>query len=120
MIIRIFALIIFLIGNHCSYAQVFDYHGFTPFIGPAFSYENLGFTESFEGANTVNFKNNKLGYGLTFGWEIRPNRIQSWLLRTNLRWFPNLNLEVQPNSKISFDNLEFNFIQLIIFPNRMF
>lgn len=63
---------------------------------------------------------NKIAYGLTFGWDIRPNNIQSWILRTNLRWYPNLAIELDQNSKVSFDNLEFNFIQLIIYPNRMF
>lgn len=98
---------------------LFDYHGFVPFIGPTISYENLSFKENFEGQRTFDFEEIKFAYGLTFGWDIRPNRIQSWLLRTNLRWYPNLFLEVEPNTKVSFDNLEFNFIQLIIYPNRM-
>lgn len=98
---------------------LFDYHGFAPFTGPTVSYEHLSFKESFENQNTVDMEDDKLGYGLTFGWDIRPNRIQSWMLRTNLRWYPNLFLEVDPNSKVSFDNIEFNFIQLIIYPNRM-
>ena len=98
---------------------LFDYHGFVPFVGPSISYENLSFKESFKGQKTFDMDDKKLGYGLTFGWDIRPNRIQSWILRTNLRWYPNLFLEFEPNSKVSFDNLEFNFIQLIIYPNRM-
>lgn len=98
---------------------LFDYHGFVPFVGPAISYENLAFQEDFEGQKTVDVDENKLGYGLTFGWDIRPNRIQSWILRTNLRWYPHLFIEVEPASKVSFNNLEFNFIQLIIYPNRM-
>jgi len=99
---------------------LFDYHGFAPFLGPTVSYENLKFREEFEGDLTYNLTQNKLGYGLTVGWDIRPNRIQSWLLRTNLRWYPDLYLEVDPNSRVGFDNIEFNFIQLIIFPERMF
>lgn len=98
---------------------LFDYYGFAPFVGPTISYDNLSFKEDFEGQRVFDVEDRKLGYGLTFGWDIRPNRIQSWILRTNLRWYPNLFLEVQPNSKVSFDNLEFNFIQLIIYPNRM-
>ncbi len=99
---------------------LFDYHGFVPFIGPSISYEKLSFEEHFEGAEIADVVENKPAYGLTFGWDIRPNRIQSWILRTNLRWYPNLFVEVEPNNKVSFDNLEFNFIQLIIYPNRMF
>jgi len=98
---------------------LFDYHGFVPFVGPTISYENLSFIEDFEGQTTFDVNEQKLGYALTFGWDIRPNRIQSWILRTNLRWYPKMFLEVEPNSKVSFDNLEFNFIQLIIYPNRM-
>ena len=98
---------------------LFDYHGFVPFLGPTISYENLSFSEDFEGKSTADSEGNKLGYGLNFGWDIRPNRIQKWILRTNLRWYPNLFLEVEPNSRVSFDNLEFNFIQLVIYPNRM-
>lgn len=98
---------------------LFDYHGFVPFLGPTISHENLSFMENFEEQNTFDIKENKIGYGFTFGWDIRPNRIQSWILRTNLRWYPNLFLEVESGSKISYNNLEFNFIQLIIYPNRM-
>lgn len=99
--------------------SLFDYQGFVPFVGPTISYENLSFKENFEDQSTIDVADKKMGYGLTFGWDIRPNRIQSWLLRTNLRWYPNLFLKVEPNTKVSFDNLEFNFIQLIIYPNRM-
>lgn len=98
---------------------LFDYQGFAPFIGTTFSYENLNFKESFERRKIFDTKEKKFGYGLTFGWDIRPNRIQKWILRTNLRWYPNLFLSVDNGKKISFDNLEFNFIQLIIYPNRI-
>jgi len=100
--------------------SLFDYHGFVPFVGPAFSYDRLSFEERFEGATTHSLKNYKPAYALTFGWDIRPNRIQSWILRTNLRWYPKLYLDVNQGKRISFDNLEFNFIQLIVYPGRIF
>jgi uncharacterized membrane protein len=99
--------------------SLFDYHGFVPFVGPAFSYEQLSFEECFEGATTHSVQKNKPAYALTFGWDIRPNRIQSWILRTNLRWYPNLYLDVALGKRMSFDNLELNFIQLIIYPGRI-
>ncbi|MEO0470869.1 MAG: hypothetical protein AAF206_14675 [Bacteroidota bacterium] len=99
---------------------LFDYQGFAPFVGPALSYENLSFVESFEGERTFDVQEAKVSYGLTFGWDIRPDRIQNFILRTNLRWYPNLFLDLEPGSRVSFNNLEFNFIQLIIYPNRMF
>lgn len=98
---------------------LFDYHGFTPFLGPVMSHETLKFTEKNRDQQIHDMQKQKLSYGITFGWDIRPNRIQSWILRTNLRWFPNLNLNIQENTKIAFSNLEFNFIQLIIYPNRL-
>ena len=99
---------------------LFDYHGFTPFIGPVVSAEQLRFRETFEELRTQDQEENKLGLGLTFGWDIRPTRLQSWILRTNLRWYPNLNLELENEEKVNFSNLEFNFIQLVVYPGRFF
>jgi hypothetical protein len=96
-----------------------DYHGFTPFVGPVLTTERLNFREGEMGNLTQNLTNNQLAYGLTFGWDIRPNRLQWFLLRTNLRWFPNLEVKVNEAEAISFRNIEFNFIQLIVFPNRI-
>lgn len=95
-----------------------DYHGFAPFLGPAVSRERLHFRESFEELPTLNVTDRTLHYGLTFGWDIRPNRLQSWYLRTNLRWFPRLELDVREGQTVRFDALEFNFIQLVVFPGR--
>ncbi|MEQ8807613.1 MAG: hypothetical protein RIE59_00980 [Imperialibacter sp.] len=98
---------------------LFDYHGFVPFVGPVLTYEQLSFDESFENQRTAGVSENKLGYGITFGWDIRPNRIQTWLLRTNLRWFPKLDLPIDNGQSISFNGIEFNFIQLVVYPGRM-
>ena len=98
---------------------LFDYHGFVPFVGPVISYDRLSFNENFETVNIWDIEENKLSVGLTFGWDIRPNRIQSWILKTNLRWYPNLYLNLDENNKISFDAIEFNFIQLIVYLNRI-
>ena len=95
-----------------------DYHGFVPFIGPIISYEDLSFRERVEQDPIQAFENQKLGYGIVFGWDIRPNRIQQFILRTNLRWYPNLNLNVAAKQRINFSNLEFNFIQFVCFPGR--
>lgn len=99
---------------------LFDYHGFVPFVGPVISREALSFVESFEALPVHDVSEVKLGMGITFGWDIRPDRLQSFLLRTNLRWYPKLDLEVQNGQTVSFSGLEFNFIQLILFPERFF
>jgi hypothetical protein len=87
--------------------------------GPAVSYETLSFQESFAGQATYDESSQQMAYGLTFGWDIRPNRVQSWILRTNLRWFPRLNLALNDEASVAFANLEFNFIQLVVYPGRM-
>lgn len=97
-----------------------DYHGFVPFIGPAISYENLNLRESFERNLTQDVTDTKVSYGITFGWDIRPDRIQYFILRTNLRWFPDLSLDTENGQAFSFNNIEFNFIQLILYPERIF
>lgn len=99
---------------------LFDYHGFVPFIGPVISREQLSFEESFDGRPAHDITDNRISAGLTFGWDIRPNRLQSFLLRTNLRWYPKLELEVQGGQTVSFSSIEFNFIQLVLFPGRFF
>lgn len=98
---------------------LFDYQGFVPFVGPSFSCEQLSFEETFEQTQTQMVSNKQLAFGVLFGWDIRPNRLQSILLRTNLRWFPKINLNLEGGQSISFSNLEFNFIQLVVFPGRM-
>jgi hypothetical protein len=96
-----------------------DYHGFALFAGPAISYERLRVTESYPDGESVSGSSNLLRPGLTFGWDIRPNRLQSWYLRTNLRWVPNLAVAMPSGGKGFLDQLEFNFIQLVVFPGRM-
>lgn len=100
------------------YKFIGDYHGFVPFIGPALSREWLEVNES-NNSNTSSNTHQGLHPGLTFGWDIRPNRLQAWYLRTNLRWFPRLNLDMPQQTKLSFHQLEFNFIQLVVFPGRL-
>jgi len=95
-----------------------DYHGFVPFVGPIVTYENLNFKEANDGTLIHDISESKVAVGITFGWDIRPNKIQSFILRTNLRYFPSLHLDVTGSESISFNNLEFNFIQAIIYPGR--
>jgi hypothetical protein len=96
-----------------------DYHGFVVFIGPALSLEWLNLTETKQQEVTIgNFRG--LKPGITFGWDIRPNRLQAWYLRTNLRYFPNLGVRMPDDQHVPFDNIEFNFIQWVVFPGRMF
>ncbi len=102
-----------------AYKFLFDYHGFVPFAGVSASYEWLQVQQKLNG-ELSSVSNNVLRPGITFGWDIRPNRIQAIYLRTNLRYFPNLNVKMASNKAMDFDQLEFNFIQLVVFPDRLF
>jgi hypothetical protein len=94
-----------------------DYHGFVPFIGPVFSLDRLALREHDAGSTVTDVSRDLLAAGVVFGWDIRPTRAGDWLLRTNLRWFPRLRLDVNSSTQ-AFDQLEFNFIQLVWFPRR--
>ncbi len=103
-----------------AHKALFDYNGFVPFVGPFLSWENLSYQSTFRGSPIDDVSQNLFAYGLTFGWDIRPNRIQGFILRTNLRWTPNLNLQIAEGAIMNYSAIEFNFIQLILFPGRMF
>lgn len=91
---------------------LFNYLGFVPFAGPIVSYENLRTT-----VNGTDYRDNQLALGITFGWDIRVTKTGTGLLRTNLRYFPNLHMEIA-GEKMMFDHLEFNFIQWVQFLGR--
>lgn len=103
-----------------SYIFFADYHGFAPFAGLAAGYEWLNVSEKSNGLEVSSGKFRGIKPGLVFGWDIRPNRIQSFYLRTNLRWFPNLKVNMPDGGQVNLDQLEVNFIQLVVFPGRMF
>ena len=95
-----------------SYKFLFNWLGFVPFIGATASIENLRTT-----VNGQAFVETKPAVGFIVGWDIRVTHTGTSLLRTNLRWVPNLHMEVQ-GQKMMFDQLEFNFIQWVQFIGR--
>jgi hypothetical protein len=95
-----------------AYKFLFDYHGFVPFVGPMFSLENLNVN-----VNGIKTNETKPALGVIFGWDIRVTKTGTSLLRTNLRYTPNLNLKIE-GEKVMFDHLEFNFIQWVHFFGR--
>lgn len=94
-----------------------DYHGFVPFVGPYLALNNYNYKETDEGEKIYSFVENKLAYGLVFGWDIRISDVDWLILRTNMRYTPNLNFK---NNGLNYTNqqLEFNFIQLVYYPKR--
>lgn len=92
-----------------------DYHGFAPFLGAGLSFENI---EVAEQANTISKeKYSSMTPLLIFGWDIRPSEKGDWwVLRTNLRYSPVL--KAGPSDGLSLQQLEFNFIQFVFYPQR--
>ena len=102
-----------------AYKYLFDYHGFVPYVGIGLGFENISVTESDQGRSLSPTTHNKLSPNITFGWDIRPSvKGDWWILRTNLRYFPFLTIERQ-SKKLSFQHLEFNFIQFVFYPQRL-
>ena len=95
-----------------AYKNLFDYLGFVPYLGITASVEDLRAE-----VNGTEYQQTKGAVGLIFGWDIRVTNTGTSLLRTNLRWTPNLHLDVE-GGEIMFDHLEFNFIQYVHFIGR--
>lgn len=86
-----------------------DYHGFVPFIGGIISLENFRVKESDQGVLTFNRSYQLITAGVIAGWDIRPTRTDWWGVRTNIRWFPFMKLDMPGNTSISMQQVELNF-----------
>lgn len=91
---------------------LFNYLGFVPFVGPIISHEFLHTR-----VNGTDYRTNKWAAGITFGWDIRVTKTGTGLLRTNLRYYPDLNMRIN-GEKMMFNHLEFNFIQWVQYFGR--
>lgn len=100
------------------YRFLFDFHGFAPFAGPSFGLERLTLEDRFYGQDPVRYQDTKVQPGLVFGWDIRPNRLQAFYLRTHLRWTPPIFIKGKEGDRIRFQSLEFNFIHAVIMIER--
>lgn len=97
-----------------------DYNGFVPFIGPSISYERWGaarFIDDVQQGET--HRTQMVSPGIVFGWDIVPSSLETWVLRTNLRYYPFQSVTNSEGFKSRVDQFEFNFIQLVIYPNRI-
>lgn len=102
-----------------TYKFLGDYHGFAPYIGVGLGFENIEVNEVDNGFEITNYQENKISPAILLGWDIRPSEKGDWwVLRTNLRYSPFLNLDFD-SKKLSLQHLEFNFIQFIFYPQRL-
>lgn len=88
--------------------SLFDYHGFVPHVGVSYNMAEL----KMSGDSNASTSKNILGF--IVGWDTLPFGAGArWTLRSNLRWYPNVELKTQ-NETVSFPNFEFNFIQFVM------
>ena len=102
-----------------GYKFLSDYHGFVPYLGAGIGRENLELTRTEFGSDLDPVTEQIWSPNIVFGWDIRPSvKGDWWILRTNFRYYPTLQLEL-PEGALSQQHLEFNFIQLVIYPQRL-
>lgn len=99
------------------YKFLFNYKGFVPFVGAFASYEYLHLTEKDNEVTLTNQEAHLPGWGFVLGWDIRPNKSDWWVLRTNARFMPYVNMKVQDENYV-ISQWEFNFIQFVFYPQR--
>lgn len=104
-----------------GYKFVWNHKGFVPFLGLSVSRENWA-TAEFDGDTQVTDtqRTQKMYARVIFGWDISPSPVDTWTLRTNLRHYPFQNITNLEGNTSRVDQFEFNFIQLVIYPNRIF
>lgn len=100
-----------------AYKFLFDFHGFVPFVGPSVSFDRWGLRETDREQEVHAQSEDHILPGITFGWDIRPDEAQSIILRTNLRYTP-FRMATPGDTELVLHQLEFNFIQLVIYPGR--
>ena len=95
-----------------------DYHGFNPFIGASISLENMRFREKKEGIETLSLRRKFITYGFNFGWDIKPSNVDWWTIRSNVRYFPDLEIHPVSGKRAVIDQIEVNFFQFVFLINR--
>ncbi len=103
-----------------AFKFLFDYNGFVPFVGGGVGLERLHYeVDDRTSGERFDAGAFKPSLSVILGWDVRPTETSSWLLRTNLRFTPGLDLH-RRGERVAFDYFEFNFIQLVIYPERLF
>lgn len=102
-----------------AYKFLGDYHGFVPLVGTVLSYEDITLQEKEQGSTVFNQRYNLLQPGIIAGWDIRPKRMDWWGIRTNIRYFPFLELKSSSQYSFSLQQIEVNFLQLVVYPSRV-
>lgn len=99
-----------------AFRFLFDYKGFVPFLGlgGGMAHSQLRLNDEEPLLRASGWRPDLY---LVFGWDIRPSPIDWFILRTGLRYAPNLSSRLD-GVNISGRNLEVNFIQFVFYPKR--
>jgi hypothetical protein len=102
-----------------AYRFLWNFNGFVPYAGISISGERWA-AGIFENDNQVGetVRTQMISPGFIFGWDILPSPLETWVLRTNLRYYPMQEIRDIGNRKTRVDQFEFNFIQFVWYPNR--
>ncbi len=100
-----------------AFKMLWDYHGFVPFLGLGLGINGLRYSQG-GSLPAAELDTRSLSPELVFGWDIRPTDSEVFILRTNLRINPLTTVE-RGELQVSFQHLEFNFIQLVVYPGRI-
>jgi hypothetical protein len=95
-----------------------NYKGFVPFAGAGVSAEWIYMLEKDSGRAVTNINTKQNALVLVAGWDIRPSKVEWLILRTNLRYSPDLHLNIN-SERLSLNQLEINFIQVVFYPQRL-
>lgn len=101
-----------------AFKFLFDFKGFVPFAGLSVGATYYKFEAQDHETVLADTSVWKPSGGLVFGWDIRPTDVEWFILRTNLRYIFPSDLSID-GKKITASQLEFNFIQLVLYPERM-
>ncbi len=95
------------------YSFIFDYQGFDPYIGLSLNQVEMSYYERDEGKIVWDKKETVNKPGLITGWDIRPTMNQFFVLRTNIRYTPDLEMELEEGKKVKFYEWELDLIQVV-------
>ena len=103
-----------------GYKFLLNYKGFVPFVGLTIGLERWAMAE-FIGNEQVGAtqRTQMIAPGLIFGWDILASPLETWVLRTNLRYYPFQTITDVEGKQSRVDQFEFNFIQAVFYPQRM-
>ena len=100
---------------------LWDFNGFRPYVGPSIGLERWATGEFVDDVQVGDTQRTRMiSPGILFGWDIVASPLETWVLRTNLRYYPFQEIVNIEGSRSRVDQFEFNFIELVVYPQRWY